>query len=192
MAKKQKMEKEQGSRLQWFFFVVVIPAVFAISLAWIVLSLLGVNVTEQAGKYVSTVPGLTQSASKPAEEKSTLNNNELQASLDSRDETIEQLEEELSTKQAEVDELKQNVAKLEADVKAAQEEKVEPPENEKVMDMAASFQEMDPEEAAPIVENMSQELAVKVLENISSGERGQIFGQMNPETAAGIAGEIID
>ena len=49
MAKKIT-DKQQGSKLQWFFFVIIIPIVFAITLAWIVLTLLGVNVTEQAGK----------------------------------------------------------------------------------------------------------------------------------------------
>lgn len=60
------------------------------------------------------------------------------------------------------------------------------------MNMAASFQQMEPEEAAPIVENMSQDLAIQVLENVASEERGLIFGQMSPEAAAEIAGEIIN
>ena len=143
-------------------------------------------------KYVSKVPGMSQSASTPEEENTKSNNKELQTSLDARNEEIELLEEELSAKQTEVDELKQKVVKLEADVKSAQEGKEEKPENEKVMNMAASFQQMEPEEAAPIVENMSQELAIQVLENVASEERGLIFGQMSPEAAAGIAGEIIN
>ncbi|MFZ0371311.1 MAG: hypothetical protein WAM07_17055 [Halobacillus sp.] len=191
MAKKIT-DKQQGSKLQWFFFVIIIPIVFAITLAWIVLTLLGVNVTEQAGKYVSKVPGMSQSASTPEEENTKSNNKELQTSLDARNEEIELLEEELSAKQTEVDELKQKVVKLEADVKSAQEGKEEKPENEKVMNMAASFQQMEPEEAAPILENMSQELAIQVLVNVASEERGLIFGQMSPEAAAGIAGEIIN
>ncbi|MGP4068043.1 MotE family protein [Halobacillus sp. B29] len=191
MAKKIT-DKQQGSKLQWFFLVIIIPIVFAITLAWIVLTLLGVNVTEQAGKYVSKVPGMSQSASVAEEENTKSNKKEVQSSLDAKNEEIELLEEELSAKQTEIDELEQKVVKLEADVKSAQEVKEEKPENEKVMDMAASFQQMEPEEAAPIVENMSQDLAIQVLENVASEERGLIFGQMSPEAAAGIAGEIIN
>ncbi|MCA1009236.1 MotE family protein [Halobacillus halophilus] len=189
---KQITDKQQASKLQWFFFVIIIPIVFAITLAWIVLTLLGVNVTEQTEKYVSKVPWIAQNASSPEEENIKSNNKELETTLDARNEDIDLLEEELSAKQTEIDELEQKVVKLEAVVESAQEAEEAKPENEKVMSMAASFQQMEPEEAAPIVENMSQDLAIEVLENVASEERGLIFGQMNPETAAGIAGEIID
>lgn len=124
MAKKIT-DKQQGTKLQWFFFVIIIPIVFAITLAWIVLTLLGVNVIEQADKYVSKVPGMSQSASAPEEENTKSNNKELQTSLDAKNEEIELLEEELSAKQTEIDELEQKVVKLEADVKSAQEVKEE-------------------------------------------------------------------
>ncbi|RDY72156.1 MgtE protein, partial [Halobacillus trueperi] len=59
-------------------------------------------------------------------------------------------------------------------------------------EMAQSFQVMDPEEAAPILENMNQNLAVQVLNDVASEERGEILGQMDPEAAANIASMLIE
>ncbi|MCA0983327.1 hypothetical protein LCL89_04595 [Halobacillus yeomjeoni] len=193
MAKKDRADQDNGSKLQWFFFVVIIPIVFAITLALIVFTLMGVNVFEQAEKYANKVPGLSQVVNTEAEEEQTREKDRLQAKIANNEAQIEELEGTVASKEAKIDELKQQIVKLEADLRTATEAGEEDKEkDQRVTELAVSFEEMKPEEAATIIESMNQSLAVQVLEKVTSEERGEILGKMNPETAAGIASLILD
>jgi len=45
---------------------------------------------------------------------------------------------------------------------------------------------MDPEESAPVISNLDQNVAISVLENLPDKERGPILSEMNHEEAANL------
>ncbi|KHE73295.1 magnesium transporter MgtE N-terminal domain-containing protein [Halobacillus sp. BBL2006] len=190
MAKKAKVKQEKGSKLQWFFFGIVIPTVFAATLALIVFTLLGINVFEQAEKYANQVPGLSKIVSTSVEKEEVVKEEQLQATIANGEAQIEQLQSEVESKQAVIQDMEQQIVQLEADLKASNESKTENKQDASE-NLAISFEEMDPEEAAPIVEEMDKALAVKMLAQVPDEERGEILGKMDPEIAAGIASSLM-
>ncbi|MCA0969139.1 hypothetical protein LCM20_00885 [Halobacillus litoralis] len=189
MAKSEQAKQEGGSKLQWFIFVIVIPVGFAITLTLIIFTILGINVFEKAEEYANRVPGLSEVVTTEDEQAAADETSQLEATIANNNAQIEQLEQEVESKQSTIDELNMQIESLENELVSAQES--EEQTSEKVGELATSFQGMDAEEAAPIISNMSEALAVQVLEQISSEERGEILGAMEPETAANLASSFL-
>ncbi|REJ09513.1 MotE family protein [Halobacillus trueperi] len=183
----QKNKKSFSKIIAAIFF----PLIFLITLSLIVLTLSGVNVFEEAEKYASRIPGLSTPASSEGQNSEASEMDRLQAVIANKEAEMEELQSEADSKQNQINELEQQVVQLRADLEEAKTED-ENNENSKAAEMAQSFQEMDPEEAAPILENMNQNLAVQVLNDVASEERGEILGQMDPEAAANIASMLIE
>ncbi|UOR12724.1 MotE family protein [Halobacillus amylolyticus] len=196
MAKKVNREQVKGSKLQWFFLVVVVPALFALTLTLVVLTIMGVNVFDKAEDYANQIPGLSSLVSTSEEKQSTRQTAQLEAVIAEHNTEIDQLQQQVNDKQMTIEELNQQIEQLEADLDAELNVSSEQPEEElssetnMVKEMAVSFEEMDEEEAAPIIENMKRDLAVQVLSEVASSERGAILGAMMPELAAEIASSI--
>lgn len=189
MAKSEQAKQEGGKRVQWFFFVIVIPIVFAITLTLIIFTLLGINVFEQAEKYANQVPGLSQMVTTDDEKNQVDETSQLEATIANNNAQIEQLEQEVSSKDATIEDLNLQIENLEEELNATKENNEKT--SEKVSDLATSFQGMDADQAAPIISNMSEALAVQVLQQISSEERGEILGSMDPEVAANLASSFL-
>ncbi|SDO84301.1 MotE family protein [Halobacillus sp. SY10] len=183
----QKNKKSFSKIIAAIFF----PLIFLITLLLIVLTLSGVNVFEEAEKYASRIPGLSTPASSEGQNSEASEMDRLQAVIANKEAEMEELQSEADSKQNQINELEQQVVQLRADLEEARSEDGNN-ENSKAAEMAQSFQVMDPEEAAPILENMNQNLAVQVLNDVASEERGEILGQMDPEAAANIASMLIE
>ncbi|MFD2925525.1 magnesium transporter MgtE N-terminal domain-containing protein [Halobacillus naozhouensis] len=196
MAKKMKHDQEKSGKLQWFFFVIVVPALFALTLTVVVLTIMGTNVFEKAESYANQIPGLSAIVSTSDESQNGRQTHQLEAAIADQNEKIDQLQQQVEDKQLTIDELNQQIEQLETDLEAAlatsaEQKTEEPPAASNPMkEMAVSFEEMDEEEAAPIIENMDQDLAVQILAEVASSQRGAILGAMTPEAAAEIAGLI--
>ncbi|MGP4059828.1 MotE family protein [Halobacillus sp. H74] len=191
MAKGVHNDKPKGNKIQKVFFAIVIPFIFLLTLTLIVLTLSGINVFEEAEKYAKKIPGVSEvtSTDEPASDPEEMDR--LQAMLANKDAEIEQLQQDADQKQTTIEEMDQQILKLEKELEDRLPEDGEDP-NQKAKDLAASFQEMDPEEAAPIIGSMSQTLAVQVMREVASEERGEILGQMDPEAAAEIASILLE
>ncbi len=193
MANKMKHDQEKGSKLQWFFFVLVVPALFALTLTVVVLTIMGVNVVEKAESYANQIPGLSTFVSTADESQNTRQTEQFETVIAEHNEKIDQLQQQVEDKQLTIDELHQQIEQLETDLESAlaasDEQQTEDSSagSDPMKEMAVSFEEMDEEKAAPIIENMDQDLAVQLLAEVASSQRGAILGAMTPEAAAKIA-----
>ncbi|WP_158633973.1 MotE family protein [Radiobacillus deserti] len=189
MAKAELQEKEKAGFLQWLF-IIIIPLVFAITLTGIIMTIAGVDVLNQAKNIANHVPGLSsiidteeEVKQATAEKRAEDSKEQVETAVASKNEEIEALKSSLQEKEAEVDELTQEVAKLSSQLE--EQNKTNEEEQQNVLkDVSASFEGMDPEEAAPIIANLEVATAVRVLRNVPSEERGLILGAMEPEQAA--------
>ncbi|WLR46947.1 hypothetical protein LC065_15560 [Halobacillus litoralis] len=189
MAKSDPTKKNKKSFLK-IIAAIFTPLIFIITLTLIVLTLSGVNVFEEAEKYASRIPGLSTAVSSEGEDTKAGEVDRLKAIIANKEAEMEELQSESDRKQHQMNELEQQVVQLKADLEDARSEGES--DNSKAADMARSFQEMEPEEAAPILESMNENLAVQVLSDVASEERGEILGQMDAETAANIASILIE
>ncbi|MYL70977.1 hypothetical protein GLW00_08940 [Halobacillus litoralis] len=190
MTKSTYTKKDKKSFLK-IITAIIFPLIFLITLTLIVLTLSGVNVFEEVERYASRIPGLSSVASSEGKDTDCGEMDRLKAVIANKEAEVEELQSEADSKQSQINELEQQVVQLKADLEEAVAEEGNN-EDSKVSAMARSFQEMDPEEAAPILESMNQNLAVQVLSEVASEEKGEILGQMDPEAAANIASMLIE
>ncbi|MFG6118255.1 MotE family protein [Thalassobacillus sp. B23F22_16] len=182
MAKTYDEESKQTNKVQWFFFVIFIPALFAIALTWIVMTIAGINVGDWASKHAADVPVISSVFPTDDEKEQEELIGQLQHTLDEKEAKIQQLEQEKAGLNANIDELEHQVGDLEAKLTKAEDTDEE--QEAQVKQISSSFREVDPEQAAAIIKNLDQPVAVTVLVNLSANERGAILGEMEPKDAA--------
>lgn len=192
MAKSTQTQKNKSSKFPKIFFAIFIPFIILLTLSLIVLTLLGFNVFEEAEKYASNIPGIAQVTSSDEEEPSNDEKARLQAIIANKDAELEGLRGEVEQKQSTISELEQEVIQLETELQDFVDGNENEGLNEKSKELARSFEGMDAEEAASIVENMDQSIAVQIMAHVASEERGEILGQMDPERAAEISVLLIE
>ena len=69
----EEQEEKKYSKIQWFFIVIVIPALFALAVAMVVASVAGINVFEKAKEYSENIPFIS-SEEKVTEQQELLKN----------------------------------------------------------------------------------------------------------------------
>lgn len=186
----EQMNQEKTNKLQWFFFVIVVPVIFAITLGIIISMIFGYDLAGKAESIANKVPGISKLVSTDVEEQHQNEIRQYEEAVAQGEKKISQLEEEVSAKDSAIEDLQSQIAELEADLVASEELPVEE-EVDRVAELATSFSSMDPEEAAPIIESMDKDLAIQVLEKLPSENRGEILAQVDPEVAADLVSTFL-
>ncbi|QRG65494.1 MotE family protein [Brevibacillus choshinensis] len=185
-------EREYG-RWEWFFYMIVIPALFASLLGGVLLSLLGVNVLGNVLHWAKSVPYVEKlvpdeyaaaPGSDPKEELtkqvSTLQNDQLKSQ-----QAVSSLKEETAKKDATIQALEkqvQDLQKMMEDKRATEEER-----QQQFADLAKVYTTMSAKNAAAIIENLSQEESVTVMTKMKPTQRADILSKMDPKKAADIS-----
>ncbi|MFD2371298.1 MotE family protein [Brevibacillus sp. GCM10020057] len=185
-------EREYG-RWEWFFYMIVIPALFASLLGGVLLSLLGVNVLGNVLHWASTVPYVEKlvpdkyaaaPGSDPKEELtkqvSTLQNEHLKSQ-----QALSSLKDETAKKDSTIQALEKQVEDLKKqleDKRTSEEER-----QQQFADLAKVYTTMSPKNAAAIIENLSLEESVAVMTKMKPNQRADILAKMDPKKAADIS-----
>ncbi|AIE59656.1 MotE family protein [Bacillus methanolicus] len=180
----EKEEKKIG-RLQWILYVAVIPMLFALVVALIVMTIAGINVFDAAKDYGKKIP-VVSSIFKDENSKSITEIEqsmvELEGEIKDKEAKISQLESQMQNKDLEIERLKLEKKRLESQIDelaAIQEE------NKRAMkDIVHTYETMSAKKAAPIITKMKNEEALKILANIKADTLASIMENMPPEDAA--------
>lgn len=193
MAKRKgQTEKKNTGRFQWFLFI-VIPVVFTLTVTLIVLNFAGVDVLGTAKKAASDIPVVSSLLNEEAEtdpqtaKKMTL----LQDELEAKNEEINHLTEQNEMNERTIEGLNQDIVKLKNRIDQESAGNEEEEENQ-VKNISRSFNEMDAEAAAAIIENMEQEMALAILGYIPVKERGAVLEAMEPVKAAELTSAFLN
>lgn len=178
-------EKEKMNPILWFLFAIVIPVIIAITLTVIVLSIAGVNVVDWAKNTGSNIPVVSSLIPTDDEVADTKKEENYQATIATKDEEIEQLNQEKITLESSIEQLELTVTKLQRDLDAAKQTSEED-SSKSIKQMSSSFKEMRSEQAAIILEQLDYETAFTILSEMSNKDRGAILEKMTPESAAAI------
>lgn len=185
MSRKNNEEQKAG-KLQWFFFVIVVPLIFVGIFTIVVMKMMGMNVMEEAAEVGRKIPGFTETDNAEEEKRNERKNAELESNVENNKKEIEELKGTVKAKDSKIEDMKQEIATLESSA-TDKEDKEENEQNTNVTELAGSFEEMDPEKAASISENMELAIVVEVLRETESEARGEILAAMEPETGATVA-----
>jgi len=206
-------EKTKMNPILWFFFAIVIPLVVAIMITVIVLVIAGVDVAGWAKEKGSNIPLISSLLSDDEKGKGTqpANGLKINDSLKAKDKEISKLKDEISDLEGTVDDLEQQLIKQKnketSDQNAQENVKSQTnntggsanaatssqmtAKNDPVKKIATSFKKMDAQQAALIVEGLSNNMAVDLMNELSTDARGQILGAMDAKKAAALTERFI-
>ncbi len=181
---KQTVEKEVSS-FQRFIYWVLIPLLFALFLSLLIASIAGVNVFQKAKELGEKVPILSGMIAK--EEKQNLEEFEtkiinLDAEIQNKNAQIDQLKKQLENKEIEKERYVQQQKSLEATIDELKQMREE--EKRAFKDIVSTYEAMSPKKSAPIILEMKDEEALKILSNIGTQSLAKILENMPPKDAA--------
>ncbi|WP_394137055.1 MotE family protein [Cytobacillus oceanisediminis] len=185
----ERMPEEQGSqkasKFQWFLFAFFIPILFAVTVALLVFTLSGNNIFETAKEYGQKIPLLSsiingeRSISEEVMESQLI---EMEAEIKDREARISQLESQLDSKKLEIERAGLEKQRLEQEIEELTAIKEE---NKRAFkDIVKTYESISAKKAAPILTEMKDEEAVKILSNVKADTLAAIMEKMDPEDAA--------
>ncbi|WP_064093709.1 MotE family protein [Rossellomorea aquimaris] len=187
MAKGLEQGKEGKSynRFQSVLFIVFIPLLFAITIGLVVMTVAGINVFEKAQSISSDIPLLSKVI--PSDTKENVDQLEdrlisLQASIEDKEAKILQLQSEIDRKETDNEQLQ---ATIEQQKNELEELRQIGEENKRAFkEVVSTFESMSAKSAAPVLMNMEDEDAIKILSSIKPDTLGDILEKMPPADAA--------
>lgn len=199
MTNKKNNKTNRVNPLTWFLIAIVIPVVFAIILAYIIFSMAGVDAAAWVKDKVSTVPVVSSLVTTEEEKNYQEKNEKLQLAIEEKNNEVEQLTADVESLENVIEQLEKEVLKLKksADVSNEDLDSDSPDgegnnENDSLKQTSQTFKDMDPKQAAQIIQRLKKESALSVLDNLSNKVRGKIFEEMEPEKAAELTQSLID
>lgn len=194
MAKNKNIKKNRMNPLIWFLIAIVIPVIFAIVLAYIIFSMAGIDATGWVKDKVSNVPVVSSLVTTEEDKDLQKQNEKLQLTIEEKDTEVEQLTADVDNLEGVIDQLEKEVLKLKksADNEEADHQDEENSEKDALKQTSQTFKDMDPEQAAHIIQRLKEESALSVLDNLSNKVRGKILEEMDPEKAAELTQSLID
>ncbi|UED77347.1 MotE family protein [Brevibacillus sp. DP1.3A] len=185
-------EREYG-RWEWFFYMIVIPALFASLLGGVLLSLLGVNVLGTVLHWANSIPYVEKLV---PDEYAATRNSEEQPDMDKQVATLQQ---DHAKNQQQISTLKEESAKKDAtivalekqldDINKAMEDKraTEEERQKQFAGLAKVYTTMSPKNAAAIIENLKLQESVAVMTKMKPAQQADILAKMEPKKAADIS-----
>jgi flagellar motility protein MotE (MotC chaperone) len=176
-------QNEKSNKLVWFLLVIVVPAIFALTVFGIVLSFMGVNVVEEAMKAGKKIPIVKNAfEEEPAVIVSTNSNQERQwkSKFDDQEDYIKMLSADLQKKEKEVITLKSDIALLEKQVEDA-ESSVKTEENKQLKKL---YEAMSAKDAAAVMTEMSNNEVLSILTLLQSETQASILSNLDAKRAA--------
>lgn len=182
----QKMEESQeGNKFQTFLMVVAIPSLFAVVIAMVALSILGINIFETAKDLGGKMPFISQYVSEegqPSTEEFEKNIISLEAEIKDREAKMEQLQSKIDSKDTQLKRMELEKAQLQSQIEeltAIQEE------NKRAFrEIVKTYETMSAKSAAPIISNMETGEAIKILTNIKPESLAAIMEKLPADVAA--------
>ena len=187
-------EEREYSKWEWFFYMIVIPALFASLLGGVLLSFLGVNVLGNVLQWANSIPYVEKivpdeyaAATSEAEKEEDLNQQLAQLQQEQADsqQEIATLQGEAEKKNATIQALEKQVQELNNMLEAKQATEEE--RQQQYQELAKVYTTMQAKNAAAIIQNLSLEEAVAVMTKMRPTERADILAKMDPKQAADIS-----
>ncbi|RCW70715.1 MotE family protein [Saliterribacillus persicus] len=188
--KKDKQNKEKKAGLFQWVVVITFPLFLASIIAFILLSVLGVDVFTKSKETLNKIPFVSTVVTTDEEEQEELLVEQKDTEIENHESEIEALNNELFQKDNQIEDLEIELESLQAQLEALNSEEEEVTVN-MVEEITGSFKNMEAASAGAILTNMEEEAAVEILQSLSAKDRGSILGEMDPEIAASLSSNFI-
>lgn len=193
----ETVTERKHNRLEWFFYIILLPIGFTLALTGILMTLLGYDVINPVLKIGNKIPyvekvlpdGKMDPAESPIQPSAEQQIAELNQQIAALNEEIQQKQSEVEAARKEQELVVENEKKLKQEIidlqKQMEEKRINDQERKnKINELAKLYTTMSAGKAAPILENLSMEEGVLVLAAMKPDERAAIVSKMNPKKAA--------
>ncbi|MDX8343888.1 MotE family protein [Rossellomorea sp. YZS02] len=185
----EEEKKDSYSRFQRFIFIIIIPLLFAITFALVIMTFAGINIFEKAQSLSSEIPFLA----KVIPSNDVEDQKQLQEKILTLNATIEDQEAKMAQLQSELDQKDNRNEQLQATIQQQKGELEElrqiGEENKRAFkEVVSTFEAMSAKSAAPVLMEMEDEEAMKILSSIKPDTLADILEKMPPEDAARYTG----
>jgi flagellar motility protein MotE (MotC chaperone) len=178
------------SKLQWLFYIIIVPTIFTLLLVGIILTFLGVNVVDSVLSTGQKVPVLSSILPEPKEPiNQDLDDQAAEPSLQEAEERASQfeqdigrLENELAQKTEEVETLTEQMEQLKKEMQDKRLSEVE--RLNKLRELAQIYVGMSTSKSAAIIENLSLHEAALIINEMASKDQSAIMTKLTPTYAA--------
>lgn len=181
----EEKESQHVNKFQWLLYVVAIPTLFAVVIALVALSFLGINIFDTAkelGGKIPFVSGIMDEEKQPSIEEFEKKVISLEAEIKDREAKMEKLQSEIDSKDTQLKRMDLEKAQLQAQIEeltAIQEE------NKRAFrEIVKTYETMSAKSAAPIISKMDSAEAVKILTNIKPESLAAIMEKLPADEAA--------
>ncbi|MFC4320180.1 MotE family protein [Litchfieldia salsa] len=179
------------SKIQSFFFLILIPILFTVILSLVLMQVAGINVLSHATEIGQRIPGISslitdesEKEQQIIEERLNKNIDNLNSKLEEKEEAILELEGIIATKDSELTTLNQELKKLKFDLAETKQEQLSQSKTDE--EMTKLYEMMTAKKAALIIPNLDDIEAKKILSSIKTDKLAAILEKMTPEDAARI------
>src|SRR5690625_1651620 len=114
-------ETKKTNKLQWFFFVIDVPIIFAITILLIILTIVGVNPFQKIQEFGSKVPIISSFISDEDDGDKRMEISQLEASVRNQEAIINDLESMIQSKDNELEQLQEKIVLLQEQLEQREE-----------------------------------------------------------------------
>ena len=192
----EELEESKISKFQWFL-VIVIPLIFAVTVALIVFTVAGVNVVEKAKEMSAKIPFIESDQKDEEKGKPAKNDEKVSMKLEKLENEIENKEKEIEKLEGIIDTRDKAIAKAEAEKQQLQTEMNQFRDSQNnskqaFKDIIRTYETMAPKKAAPIIMEMNDEDAVEILSSMKAVTLAKVLEQMNTADAARLTKKLTE
>ena len=188
-------EKQGYSAFERIMFFLT-PILFTLVLLGVLLTLFNFDVRNKLLEIGGAIPLLSNVLPAPEPRPGDTGKEAETAKTESQEEKVKQLQAMLDEKEAQIAQLAEEKQKLDASIAELQKEiaditqrneaeRLEEEQYEaRIKELAAMYADMSPSKAAPILESLTMEELVLVLDSMKASSRSKIMEKLTPQTAA--------
>lgn len=171
-------EEKAPGIFQKIFYLVIIPILFIIGIFLGIASFTNFNVFEKAANLMNDSEEAAENVAQDHSKKVV----ELEAQVKEKEAEIDQLKSQLEAAKSESEKSQIEQERLQYEIDKLQNEQEEAKKEFK--EILKSFEIMSAKSAAPILVEMEQDEALKILSNMKSDKLSEVLTKMTPEDAA--------
>lgn len=194
MARGQDNQNKKISFLQWLFLI-IIPLILAISIAFIILSILDLDPGAKIKEFANQIPVINQLVTTDEEAEIERREKVLQNQITTLEQDKLDLEETLSIQEAELNQLNQEIVKLTHQLEQAlaeDESQVQQELDDGLNKVIDTYQKMSAKSAAQILVEMNNADAIQILTELDEEQQAAILSALDPATAATLTKLLLD
>lgn len=198
------MEARKSSKVEWLFYMILLPLMFTVILTGILMTFLGYDVKGIVldwGNQIPYVEKITPGTHPKMEARKEDEKKALEKQIDDLTQRLQEQavvaaaqDEEAEAKEEQIGELKQAINDLQIQLereRSAREFEKETERKESKKTTARAYAEMSAGKAAPILAKMPTDEVLSIFQELSIAERSAILAKFDPEIAAKLTSELL-